>query len=110
MRFFRKSPFFGKPDVSAEPANAADDLRADISTLEGQIAEEMKVLEEMKARAATAEARAMNAIRAGNDHAARDALLEAQAVVERAAAVEADLKVMRAILDECYEFVRRAKS
>jgi hypothetical protein len=49
----------------------------------------------------------MDAIRAGDDRAARASVVEQQAHAEKAAAVEADLKVLRAILDECYEFVNR---
>ena len=45
----------------------------------------------------------MKAIRAGDDWTARASLLEQHALFEKAAALSADVKVLRAILDECRE-------
>lgn len=106
MRFFRK-PLFQRESGPSDSANAADQLRADMSALEEEMTASMQALADIKARAAAAEARAMDAICAGDDHAARAAVVEQQAHAEKAAAIEADLKVLRAILDECYEFVSR---
>ena len=74
-----------------------------MSALETEVAESRRVFANMEARAAAAEARALEAIRAGDELAARARLLEQQTYVEKAAAVRADLKVLRAILDQCYE-------
>lgn len=104
MTFFRK-PTVPLPSTSFEErARAAEQLRADMSALESEMTESTQVLADIEARAATAEARAMEAIRAGDDRAARASLLQQQAYVAKAAAVGADLKVLRAILDECYRF------
>ena len=89
---------------SAERARAAEQLRADMSALNQEMAESTQALADIEARAATAEGRAMKAIHASDDCAARVALLEQLSYVEKAATLAADLKVLRAILDECHRF------
>jgi hypothetical protein len=110
MTFFRKR-LFARQSGSSEPSPpAADRLQAEISALEGEFAASRQVLADVQARVAAAGARAMKAIRAGDDSAARAALLDTQADAEKAALIEADLKVLRAILDECRDFVNAANS
>lgn len=106
MTFFRKMIRPRASDSSAERARAADQLRADMSALERDVAESIRVLADIGAGADAAEARAMEAIRAGDDRAARAALVEHRACVDKAAAIEADLKVLQSILDECYQFAK----
>jgi hypothetical protein len=110
MSFVRKRLFASQSGSSEEPASTADRLQAEIEALEGEMAESMRVLADAQARVAAAEARAIAAVRAGDDSAARAALLATQADAERVALIEADLKVLRAILDECHEFARAANS
>jgi hypothetical protein len=104
MIFFRKRTAPRASDSPEARAHATNQLRADVSALENELTESTRVLAEVESRAAAAEARAMKAIRAGDDRAARASLLELQTYVEKAAAVGADLKVLRCILDECYQF------
>ena len=74
------------------------------------MAESMQVLADVQARVAAAEARAMEAIRAGDDNTARASLLATHADAERAALIAADLKVLGALLDECREFAKETNS
>jgi hypothetical protein len=106
MSFFRKSP---RSDASApaKRADPADQLRADISALDGEIADSQRALADFEKRTLAAEARAMEAIRIGDDHAARACLVEQQSHAEKAAGINADLKVLRAILTECNDFQLR---
>jgi len=105
MIFFRKSLF----PSSAAPARdvTPDRLRADIAELETELAESQRALADLEARAGAAQTRAMEAIRAGDDRTARASLLEQEWHAEKVAAVAADLKVLRAILDECYDFINK---
>ena len=110
MSIFRRRPHASQSASSHESASPADKLQAEISALEGEMNESIQALEDVQARVAAAEVRAMEAIRAGDDRAARAALLATQADAERAASIAADLKVLRAILDECREFAKAATS
>jgi len=109
MSIFRRRPL-GTAAASDESASPADRLQAEISALEGDMNESIQVLADVQARVAAAEVRAMEAIRAGDDRAARASLVAMQADAERAALIAADLKVLRAILDECREFAKAANS
>lgn len=100
MRFFRRS----RPPDSPTPA---EQLRADIASLEAEEAASTRHLAELEERGRAAEARAVEAIHAGDDGAARAALVELQSLAEKAAAIVADLQVLRGILDECRELVDR---
>ena len=108
MSFFRKSPISSTSCSSNELSNAADQLRREILALESELRESTLALADAQATAAAAETRAMGAIRAGDDRAARASLLEQQVYTERAAVIAADAGVLRAILDECYQFVGKA--
>ena len=105
MRFFRKPSLLSKSTALEKHADAADQLRADIAALEKDMAESMKTLQDLAARAAAAEARAFAAVQAGDDRTARAAVLEWQEHGDKAAAIAADLELLRAILDECHQFV-----
>ena len=109
MSIFRRRPF-ATAASSDESASAADRLQTEISALEGELAESTQALADVHARVAAAEVRAMEAVRAGDDRAARASLVGMQADAERAASIAADLKVLRAILDECREFAKTANS
>jgi phage shock protein A len=106
MAFFRKPTVARASSLPEERARAADQLRADVSALENDFAESTRVLADIETRAAAAETRAMKAIQAGDDEAARNYLVKLQAYAEKAAAVGAELKVLRAILDECDHFAK----
>jgi hypothetical protein len=103
----RRPPRLRRSTRPEEIAHTPDQLRAQVSTLETEMAASAQALADLEARAAAAEARAMEAIQVNDDHAARTALLEQQALAEKATAVAADLRVLRAILDECHEFEGR---
>jgi len=110
MSIFRRRPLASESASSNEFVSAADRLQAEMSALEGERTESTQLLANVQARVAAAEARAMKAIRAGDDHTARASLLAMHADAERAALIAADLKVLRAILDECREFATAANS
>jgi hypothetical protein len=107
MSFLRRLSLLRESRSPDEHAHPIDELHEQVSSLETEMAESARTLADLMDRAAEAERRAMDAIRSTDDRAARTALLEHQAFAERAAAVAADLKVLRAILDECYEFESR---
>ena len=109
MSIFRRRPL-ATAASSDESATPADRLQAEISAIEGDMNESIQVLADVQARVAAAEVRAMEAIRAGDDRAARASLVAMQADAERAALIAADLKVLRAILDECREFAKAANA
>ena len=91
----------------AKDTTRADHLRAEIANLEKEMAESQRALAELEATMRAVETRAMEAIRDGNDSAARAEFLELGSHGEKAAALNADLKVLRAILDECYDFLNK---
>ena len=104
----RRPPRFWRSSRSPTFVPSPDQqLHAEMSTLENELAASMQVLADLEARAAAAQACAVEAIRMNDDRAARTALLEQQAIVEKASVVTADLSVLRAILDECHEFEDR---
>jgi hypothetical protein len=103
----RRPPRLRRSRRPEELARTPDQLRAQVSTLETEVAASTRALADLAAGAAAAEARAMEAIQLSDDRAARTALLEHRAFAEKAAAVAADLSVLRAILDECHEFESR---
>ncbi len=107
MPFFRKSPLSSRLSEADSPPIPADQLRADMEALEADLAESQRNLAEVEERMRAAEARAIAAVHAGDDPVARTCLLEHEAYSEKAAAIAADVKVMRAILDECHEFINR---
>jgi hypothetical protein len=110
MSLFRKSPFSRTSRSSNDLSDAANQLRLEISALESEMRESMRALADAQATAAAAEARAMEAIRAGDDRAARASLLDLQVHAEKAAVIAADAHVLRAILDECYQFAGKSAS
>jgi len=103
MSFFRKPPASG----NARPTDAdpTDKLRAEVSALEKELAESQQALVDVELSAQALEVRAIDAIRSGDDRAARTYLLELQGFAEKAAALKADLTVLRATLDECSDFL-----
>ena len=103
----RRPPRLRRSRRAEELAHTPDQLRAQVSTLETDVAAATQALADLEAGAAAAEGRAMQAIQMNDDRAAHTALVEQQAFAERAAAVAADLSVLRAILDECHEFESR---
>jgi phage shock protein A len=88
-------------DARIDKASSLATLRVQLAEIEREIARVEHVAAERKAAAGTWERRAMHAIAAGNDHAAKTALIEQSAHVEAAAAFEPDLTVLRAIAAEC---------
>ena len=85
----------------AKDASAPARLRAELDALEHDIAGIEQTLSEILARAETSEQRAMRAIKAGDDRAARQALTEQQTHAEETTSLEADLTVLRALAAEC---------
>lgn len=89
-----------------EAAAAASELRQHIAALESELVQASGKLIEIRSRALVVEHRAMEAIRAGDDRAACDALIEQQARTEEAALLEADIQAVRETLAEWYEFLK----
>lgn len=81
-------------------------LSAHTDALETEIAAIERELADIRARDAFFQVRAMRAIAAGNDIAAKEALSEQMASLDTTEALQADLTVLRAMADEC----RRALS
>jgi phage shock protein A len=106
MSFFRKL-FSSRAAEPAKDTGPADQLRAEIASLEAEMAESQRALADLEAKMRAAETRAMEAIRAGDQQAARASLLEQGAHAEKAGALADDLKVLRAILDECHDFINK---
>ena len=104
MSFFRKL-FTSKAAEPPDDRTPADRLRAEIAGLETEMAESQRALADLEATMRAVETRAMEALRAGDDLAARAALREMKSPAEKAAALTDDLKVLRAILDECHDFL-----
>ncbi len=98
-----------RTDDSQPPANRGADARSDLrdqaTALEAELARNRERLTAIRSRVAVVEERAMTAIRAGHDRASRDVLLELQAELEDAAAIEADIHVLTAILAECHTYL-----
>ena len=104
------SPRLPSESVRHKVTTPAERLREEISELEKEMAESKQALADLETRMRATEARAMDAIHAGADGAARACLLEQQAQVEKAAELAADMKVVRAILDEFYEFTKTSEA
>jgi hypothetical protein len=83
-------------------------LRRELAGLETEIVGVEGRLSEIRARQRVIEQRAMDAIRAGDDRAARAALVEMMPHAEAAAPLEADLTVLRAMADECRRWLATA--
>ncbi|HEX4685126.1 MAG TPA: hypothetical protein VH277_20580 [Gemmatimonadaceae bacterium] len=98
---------FGRRQVKTREASTdgPGELRRQIAELEADLAAARGKRTHVRLTAAAAEQRAMNAIHAGNERAARDALMEQQSYAEEAAGLEADIRVVSALLAECYEFL-----
>lgn len=86
------------PQHDSDPVSAlheaAQALEADLAAVEARLATKRE-------RTSAAEARAISAIRARDDAAAREALLEQQALVEACHELQADAEVLHAMLAEC---------
>jgi phage shock protein A len=104
MSFFSnwRSSRASAPGNSSTPA---DQLHAEIAALETEMMESQRKLMDLEARSHDVETRAIEAIRSGDDWTARTVLREQHSLAEQAAQLTADLKVLRAILAECHEFV-----
>jgi hypothetical protein len=85
----------------AELESAARELEADLADVLNKAAAEAKRVTEF-------EAQAMNAIRAGDDWAAREALLLVRQSMEKLESLNADTLVLRAMIGECREVLGRA--
>ena len=83
-----------REDSVAELQRATQQLEVDLADLLGAAALQAE-------RAANFEARAMEAIRNGDDGAAREALRTQQECVDTLARLEADATVIRAMIAEC---------
>lgn len=88
--------------------SALQRLRRELAGLETEIVGVEGRLSEIRARQHLIEQRAMDAIRAGDDRAARAALVEMMPHAEAAAPLEADLTVLRAMADECRRWLATA--
>jgi phage shock protein A len=86
------------PQRRSDPVAA---LREGVRVLEADIAAVEARLETERHRANAAETRAMNAIRATDDAAARQALLEQRRFAEACEELRADVDVLHAMLAEC---------
>ena len=89
------------------PADPVRVLQAEIAGLEAGIAAAEQQISEIRAAAAATEHSAMEAIRAGDDRLARSALMELRDRVDEAKRMEADVAVLRALLDESRDFLAR---
>jgi phage shock protein A len=85
--------------------SALASLRAELTELESEIVAIERRLSDVRAQQHTIEVRAIEAIYAGDDLAARSALWDATPHAEAAASLEADLKVARAMADACRWFL-----
>jgi phage shock protein A len=103
MRFFRKS---AAPAPTTNDVSAAAKLRADIDAIERDMADSKRTLTDLEKRAAVAESRAIDAIRAGDDASAKSHLVEHQEIMKKAEAVQADIETLRVMLDEFQQFVK----
>ena len=107
MTLFRKLSA-RRSSASAGNDDPAARLRAEISALEADVAASTQTLADLHNEMGAVEAQAMEAIRAGNDRAARDCLVAQQAYAEKAAGIAADLEVLRTILDEYATLMKKA--
>ena len=89
---------------SATGTSDADALRRAAADLEADLAAILSDFEHETARANTFETLAMDAIRKGDDRAARDALVKQKESAERLHQLDADATVLRAMLAELASF------
>ena len=94
----------GRATSSASGASDVDALRRAAADLEADLATILSDFERETARANTFETLAMDAIRKGDDRAARDALLKQKESAERLHQLDADATVLRAMLAELASF------
>ena len=87
------------------PPDPARLLQSEIAGLEVGLSEAEQRLSELDVAIAAAEQSAVNAIRAGDDRLARSALMKQRDCVEEAKRIEADVTVLRALLDEARELL-----
>jgi len=104
MSIFRRLTF-SRASVPVKNDAPADQLRVEMAALEKELGESQLALANLETKMRELQTRAIEAIRAGDDRAARAGFLEQQSLAENATALAADLRVLRAILDECYDFV-----
>jgi hypothetical protein len=105
--FWRDGPHMSAHDKDATPAER---LRAEMSVLDEDAARSERILTTLETQMRIVEMRAMDAIRSGNDQSAHVNLLEQRDLAEQADEIRADLKVVRAILDECNAVLRETAS
>lgn len=87
------------------PADPARILQSEIAGLEARLAAAEQQVAEIQTAAAVAEQSAIDAVRAGDDRLARSALMKQRDYVEEAERIEADVAVLRALLDESRDFL-----
>ena len=87
--------------IAADNTEAMFQLRRAMQDLEADLASVLDKLQAALAEADALELQAMTAVRRGDDVAARSALLEREPVTAAYEQLEADAKVIRAMLAEC---------
>jgi electron transfer flavoprotein alpha subunit len=87
--------------IGADKAEAITQLRRATEELEADLASVLNELQTALAQAGALELQAMTAVQRGDDVAARSAILEREPVAAACEQLEADAKVIRAMLAEC---------
>jgi hypothetical protein len=87
--------------IGPDKAEAMVQLRAATQDLEADLASVLDKMQAARTQADALEVQAMAAVRRGDDVAARSALLERESVAAACEQLEADAKVIRAMLAEC---------
>jgi electron transfer flavoprotein alpha subunit len=87
--------------IGADKAEAISQLRRATEELEADLASVLNELQTALAQAGALELQAMTAVQRGDDVAARSAILEREPVAAACEQLEADAKVIRAMLAEC---------
>ena len=96
-----RQAFRSPSDPRANTAEAKTELRRVTEELESDLAAIVEQLQGEALRADALEARAMAAVRGGDDAGARAALVDHNAVSARLEQIEAEANVIRAMLAEC---------
>jgi hypothetical protein len=91
----------------ADRVQVARRLQEQLAALEAELARTSRALAESLLRQAEAERRAFAAVSAGDDRAARRALVEQKTENEQAALLEADRRVLQVLVDECRDALRQ---
>lgn len=104
-RLFDREPGARDGEAKAGDANDVEALRADIAALETELADQTRRLEAARSDALAFEQQAIEAIRAGDDRSAREALIRQRDVVDAVGVLEADIQVLREALAELSRFV-----